>query len=219
VDKINSDYWMNVKVGDIIQLTDEQTIEYLLEEGVEGITNGADFVVQRIKVITEQDNIAKWILYFVELQEIVWYIVAKIIDDDVDVKVYYQPDDFKTGNRQDMIDNDCWWLYDTPDIIAFEDLDVVDLVFNKNIEQEENITFSAEYIFYGKSREDEEDDFATVIEYEADTECDNPDILVLELCEIQEDEENENINIDFRNSFIMLLQGCNIGINEISVLK
>ena len=215
IDKNTFTYWDNIKVGDIIQLTDKQTIEYLIKEGIKNIENGADFKVVRIKDIAEQKNLIKWKILYIELNNFQWYLIIKEIGGDVQVKIYYQPDDFKNGNRQDIVDSNFRYFFKEPsDVNNFK---VEDLEFTDIIKEDNGTEFKADAIFYGTAIEDGEETFATVIEYRTDRDVENPELLILEFNNINKDEEK--VDVDFTNSFITYLQGCLANVEEISVLK
>jgi hypothetical protein len=224
MEKTSKKYWDSIKVGSIVQLDDQQTLEFLIEKGFEGIEHGADFEVKRIKDISEQDNLAIWRIIYIEFKEILWYLVIKMIDGENQLRIYYQPDDFDCGNREDMINNYSEYLFkhiEDMDNCNLNDLEFADSIMDHEFE------YTSEGVFYGASVEDGKEDFATVVEYATDTECENPYLLVLELCNVetieQYDEDDDvcgsETDIDFNNGFIMLLQGCDVNINDIEVLN
>lgn len=225
--KYTSEYWENIAVGDIIQLTDEQTIEHLLDQGKNDVEHGADFEVKRIKDITEQQGLAKWKFVYIELDEILWFLVIKFLGEDVEIRIYYQPDDFECGTKADLVNSDFQWLFEEPK--DTDNYNPADLDFTQEIEQDDGSVFTTEAIMFGESKEDGDTDFATIIEYSTEAECDNPNILILELCSTSKEtdvEETElgtitetDVEIDSDNGFVMLLYGCPAKISEVELLK
>jgi len=63
-------YWTSVKVGDLVQLKDEQTISDLMERGMENIIHGADFSVVRDRRITSMDKKIKWLIFDITILDI-----------------------------------------------------------------------------------------------------------------------------------------------------
>ena len=51
VEKDKLEYWQSAKIDDLIQLKDEQTISFLMGEGCDDLTHGADFTIKRKRKI------------------------------------------------------------------------------------------------------------------------------------------------------------------------
>ena len=183
-DKNEISYWENIQINDLIQLSDEQTIEYLMGEGVEHIEHGADFTVTRKRVITAQDGPTKWFIYNICLADFVWFVVVKAAGVDFDVKIYFLPGGFEEGNRDDIIDNDFAWLFEEP-----EDTDNYEsskLAFTSEFEEDDDTIFKVEEVVYGECKEGSEKSFATVVEYLTSSDIENPEMMVLELNNVAE---------------------------------
>ncbi len=226
-------YWENANIGDLIQLSDEQTISFLMDNGCENLDHGADFEIKRKRVITAQDGPARWLLLDISLKDFLWYVVVKSTGAEVDVKVCYIPDNFTEGNRQDLLDNDLHWIFGEPE--DEENFDVAKLAFSPTIEEEEGVIFSTEGSEYGECSEGSERSFTTITEYLSTSEMDNPEMILLEFNNIEEwsneeesdeddfgdveVEETGGVDIDTESSFIILLQGCMVHLNDIKLLK
>ena len=233
IDKEKLSHWDSVKLKDIIQLKDEQTISYLMEQGHENLTHGADFTIKRKRKISSQDGNAEWLVIDIEFADFLWYLVAKSNGSDFDLYVYYAPDGFVDGDRDDILNNSEWlmeeWLDGT---------DLKDLPFASEIRQDEDIIFKTNGPAYGTCIEDGEKSFATVVEYSTIAEEENPFMLALEFNQIEEWEDREEslaededgdveievsvasgVNINEDSSYIMLLQGCSVTLNDVDVLK
>jgi len=234
-DKNEVSYWENIQLKDLIQLSDEQTIEYLMEKGHKNIEHGADFTVTRKRVITAQQGPSKWFVFDISFANFVWILVVKTVGADFDLKIYYIPDDFVEGNRDDVLDNDFAWLFDEPENL--DDYKSSELSFAKEIEEDDNVLFISDGLIYGECREGAEKSFATVVEYSTTSDLENPNMMILEFNNIEEWSEKEvvevedegyegaevtvtqGVNIDEENSFITLLQGCKVNMNDVSLLK
>jgi len=223
MDRYSIDYWNKIKVGSIIQLDDQQTLEFLLAEGLTVSSNGADFEVVRVKDISLNDDSVQMKIVYLEFKDILWYLVVLNTGGEISLKIYYQPDDFIFGNRKDMLENECFYLFEAP-----EDEDNVipeDLIFSTKIEDEE-IEYKSFYgVMYGTSVEEGKEDFATVVELSTKEDCEDTDLLIIELCNVaienqpEEYEDSEPIvDIDSSNSFIMYLKGCSVEMNDVEIL-
>ena len=233
-DKEELSYWISVKLGDIIQLTDEQTIGYLMEEGYEHLSHGADFTVNRKREITAHEGRTKWLILDIEYGVFTWYLIVKSNGLDFDLYLYYIPEGFVDGDRNDIINNSDWLME------VWEDgMELKDLPFAKEIQQGEGILFKTDGPRYGTFVEDRDKSFATIMEYSCDAEGEkNPLLIALELNNAEGWEESEEslsvddygdikvevtteegVTINEDSSYIILLQGCKIAIGDIDVLR
>jgi hypothetical protein len=232
-DKETLSHWDSVKLDDIIQLKDELTLSYLMDQGHEDLTNGADFTVTRKRKITAQDGNAKWLIIDIGFADFTWYLVVKSDKSDFDLYVYYNADEFEDGDRTDMIEKADWLLEEWTD-----DKELKELEFSPEIKEGEDVIFKTDGAKYGTCLEDSDESFATVVEYATDAEHDNPLMLALEFNQIEpwEDEEESlaeddygdievevsverGVNINEDSSYITLLQGCSVMLNDVDVLR
>ena len=226
MDKYSQAYWNRIRVGSIIQLDDTQTLEFLLEQDKEISSNGADFEVVRIKDISLNDASIKMKLVYIQFDDILWYLIVWDLSGEIKLKIYYQPDYFECGNREDILEKECFYLFEAPD--DEENVIAEDLVLTTNWEEEDAVFGSMHGVTYGTSVESgEEDDFATVVSMTTETECEDTDILILEFCKVEVVEQLDDegyteddpiINIDSTNSWIMFLKGCSVEMNDVEVL-
>jgi len=227
-------HWESAKVDDIIQLKDEQTIGFLMEEGHENLTHGADFTIKRIRKIEAQEGKAEWLILNMEFADFQWYFIAKSNGADFDMFIYYVPDGFEDGDRQDITDKADWLME------VWEDgTELKDVSFAKEIQQGEATLFKTDGAVYGMCREDGDKSFASVVEYSTDDpEEENPLMLAIEFNEleawsereesVEEDEDGDvevevtvesGVNINEDSSYIMLLQGCRVSIGDVDLMK
>ena len=226
MDKYNVQYWDKAKVGSIIQLDDTQTLEYLMEQGKKVSEHGADFEVVRIKKLSLNDDSIKIKIIYIQLEDMVWYLIVKTLGDEAIVKVYYEPDDFECGNREDLLQNDCFYLFEEPE--DAENYLAEDLVFAKEIALDGDDFKSEMGVMYGSSFEDGDEDFATVVELSTKADNENPDSMIIELSnvDVQEqldedgyEEDDPIVDIESSNSYIMFLRGCSVELNDVEILN
>ena len=110
IDKEKLDHWQSAKLEDIIQLKDEQTISYLMEQGHENLTHGADFTIKRKRKIKAMEGKAEWLILDIEFKDFLWHLIVKSNGSDFDLYVYFAPDGFVDGDRNDIIDNADWLM-------------------------------------------------------------------------------------------------------------
>ena len=238
IDKEKLSHWESAKINDIIQLKDEQTISYLMDQGHENLTHGADFTIVRKRKIPAQDGNDVWIVFNIEFEDFQWLFIVKSNGSDFDLFVYYVPDGFVDGDRDDIINNNDWLLEEWEDGVELKDL-----AFAKAIQQDDDVIFETDGPEYGTCVEDGDKSFVTVVEYSTDAEEDNPLMMAIELNQIipWEDRDEESIveeddwgdleevgvettvesgvNINEDSSYITLLQGCSVPSNDVDILK
>ncbi len=234
-DKEKLSHWESVKLEDIIQLKDEQTLSFLMEQGVEHISHGADFTVKRKREITAQEGKTRWFILDIELKDFSWYLIVKSNGSDFDLFIYYVPEGFVDGDRVNIIDNSDWLM----EIWEEDNMKLKDLPFAKEIQQGEGIIFKTTGPQYGICIEDGDKSFSTIVEYSTNTEDEeNPLMMAIEFNQIEEYEDREEsfsedefgdveievevergININEDSSYIMLLQGCSVTRGDIDVLR
>jgi hypothetical protein len=174
-------FWLRLQVGDFVNLSDEQALD-------DSIKEGSTEEIVSIKHITEKDNLAKWVI--AELQgkdrDDALYLVIKIVDREVSIRVFFETDDFNPGDRSDVIEDEDFWLFEEPE--DEDDFEYTDLEYRKEI----HVTVSGNEIIYrqkpqgvlyGESDDPEESEvyMASIIEYDTDSEdCPNPELLIIE---------------------------------------
>jgi hypothetical protein len=233
IDKEKLNHWQSANIDDIIQLKDEQTISYLMDEGHENISHGADFTIKRKRKITAQDGNAEWLILDIEFADFTWYLVVKSDKSDFDLYCYYVADGFEDGDRADMVEKADWLLEEFTD-----GKELKDLSFSPEIMENAEVIFKTDGAKYGTCFEDGDKEFATVVEYATDAEHDNPLMMALEFNQLipweeseesyEEDEDGDveievthasGVHINEDSSYIMLLQGCGVALNDVDILR
>lgn len=111
---------MNIDVDDFVCLTDDQTIEDMMESNIPNATAGLQLRISKILHIREKDGLCDW--YICKLDgnmpddyPDLWLFI-KMVDNERDFRIYWQPDDFQYArNRRDLINDNILWLFKQPD--------------------------------------------------------------------------------------------------------
>lgn len=179
--------WQSLEVGDIITLKDEQTKD-LIEDKADRATEGKDLVIEEIEEINVQGADIKFLVFkFTDMSnhdKAPLTIITKIVGKKMDIRVYFQPDDFEPGDRQEQLDNDRGWLFNEPeDMGDFSpaDLEMIDSLGTPG-EGSEIIPFSKKgETFHAETRlDDNRMSFIQVTEWLAAEECKNPECIAIE---------------------------------------
>jgi hypothetical protein len=216
----------SIKPGDQIWLTDEQSIKDLIEDGADDAMEGLQLEVHQVRHIRESRGLADW--YFAKLTgyKIPLTFMAKIVDQEMDLRIYYQPDDIESGNRQDQIDQGNFWLFTEPedkgDFIPAK-LEMAS-VFDQTIDDVGRVEFSVKGgALHGELRERPipagvpQPQFVSITEYSAGEYYDrieNPELVVLEIGGLDEDGDQL-----VEGGLITVFQGANVDPNDLSLMS
>lgn len=219
INKESAQFWQTVTPDSIITLSDEQTISDSIDRG-EGLAS-RDYKVESIWTITASDNIAKWILFKLDDDDQEIFLVAKIVDSVFNLYVFFQPEEFESGNRKDLIDRGEAWLFmepEDPDDFEFDELEFVNkLILNDQDEEGEEIEIpyklKGQGVIFGSCTHSPAMSgisamMAVMVEYSALKPSHNPEVMILE---IGGSKGNEG-------GLISMLMGCPITLSEIEVL-
>lgn len=124
-DKRDPAYWRAIKPDTTLTLTDEQA----LRESV----SGENYLVKRITKIREKSGICEWLLFELEGQGETFdaWLMAKLVDQEVDLRVLFEDEGFESGDRNDMIEQDNLFLFQAPE--DPDNFTCEDLVYAKSI--------------------------------------------------------------------------------------
>lgn len=209
----------DIKVGDIVTLKDEQTILDLMKSGVDDAANGVDAAITRIRKFKNDELNVHWVLCDLEYsnQSNELFLVAKIAGDSMDIRVFFIPDDFTPGSRNDLLNDDAYWLFQEPkDLENFIPSELkFSEVINQIIDDEEINYKSKNGEIYGEVVEHPggDEEFATIMEWVADIECENPEIICFEIGGL--DEDGDPIP---DGGFVLFFQGASIGVNDLEIM-
>ena len=79
-----------------------------------------DYIIKSIRHIEDEKTGIIWRFFQLESDDNMWMLI-KIVDQNFDLRVYFEPGDFKKGNREDMVTTKRDWMFEEPeDPIDFE---------------------------------------------------------------------------------------------------
>ena len=152
-----------------------------------------------------------WLLF--ETDHDILNVIVKLVDDDVEIKVVFQPDWSAHGSRQDCCDGDCHWLFKQPkDVDNFRpcDLEYADSIA-RQYDDIGLVKFNAKLptTYFTNYRQ-----FKQLREWTADNaEMQNPDLIVFETGGV--DEDGESIEI---GGWVEFYQGTNVTPGDVLLL-
>jgi len=209
-DKTNPKIWeKKITLGKTVFLKDEKTLE-------ENKMQNLECTITQIQRIKETEGRTKWIMLTLDdgdPQGDYIYMLAVISGKTVETFILREPPKFESGNREDMMDGKKWIFARPEDLDNFDPDDpeqVNALNFTTEIPSEEisgtkGITYTQ--IFdesYGECTEDGSDEkmVATVAQYRADEDCDNPELFVVEIGAVAAEEEDGEEGEDDENDLV-----------------
>lgn len=201
--------WRGLRKGSVINLTDEQTLTEMIEDGGPNLADGIDLIVEKT-VFFENDN-CTWIL--VETDHHILNLVVKLVDDNVEIKVVFQPEWSVQGSRQDYCNADCHWLFKEPeDVDNFVpgELEYADSI-TRQYDDVGLVKFEAKHgtVYFTNYSQ-----FKQLREWTADNEdMDNPDLIVFEIGGVTDDGDTIEIG-----GWVELYQGATVTPGDVNLL-
>ena len=212
-------FWRALGRGSVVTLSDAQTREDSIKEGRGD--QPLSFTVQEIRTITETSGLAVWRLFHLtEVKEEVW-LLAKVVGQEVDLRAYFAvpAEQFQPGNRRDMVERNNLWLFQQPadpNHFTYNELEYTTTI-EAPAENGQPVSYrmKPQGTLHGLLRtdppgEEGDNDFTSVVEYQADPlgASENPELLLLEVGNAD--------NAD--GGLITLWQGVALAPGEIDVL-
>jgi hypothetical protein len=190
-----------IQPGDFAVLTDDQTIEDMMESKLPNATDGLSLEVARVLHVREASGLCDWYLCSLKgdlPQDYppLWLLV-KAVDDEFDLRIYWQPDEFRSGRTKgDLIKDELFWFFQQPE--DPDNFKPCDLKFSNWIDQNtEKGTTKFDVKggeLHGECRESPRPDGlkqpqpATVVEYITEqTDVEDTELLLLEVGGLDED--------------------------------
>ena len=101
--------WKSIKPSSTVTLTDSQS----LKKDVAGLV----YSIKQILHIEESGKLCEWLFFRLigDGDEPEKWLMIKIVDDEIDLRVYTENPDFDGRNRQDLIDAQDFWVFQQPD--------------------------------------------------------------------------------------------------------
>jgi hypothetical protein len=187
-DRSDASFWTAIKQGDYVNLNDYQSF-------AEGGTGGIDYRVRDIRRIAIRDRdtdrvLAEYHLHDLEREggAVACFAVVRA-GDDLELRVYFVPDGFMVGSRDDLIDHGHTWFFlppPNPDDFISSQLEYAPFPDVPPIEEEGKST-QREYEMagfghpvYGSYRRGSDEVPVIITEYATNEESLNPLLLILE---------------------------------------
>jgi hypothetical protein len=213
-------FWRNLKPGSTIILTDEQTLQDMIETG-ESISTGRDYHVEEVWRIRESRDVAEWQFFRIRSphdEDATWLLI-KSAGEQLSAGMYFEADGFQSGTRRELLDRNFYWVFNEPrDRSSFQLLDLnyaSHLYFNLELDGEirevefaklGNLEFHG-HVSIDPPQRDMEKMIGTVAEYETMLPVPNPRVLFFEAGLPSQD-----------GGFIRMLQGAGIRLSDLEVL-
>lgn len=216
--KHDAGYWTGIVPGDTVTLNDAQLMEQFMEK-LDDVTKGADFEVERVQRVKENSGICEWVIIQIYSREIDarYWLVALIMDAEILLRVYYQWDDFLAGTRDDHLEEDRFWMFDSPaDPKHFITKDlglakgfIIDLADRKGVEFKERGDGAFVCSLSELPRPSgAEEMFVTIKEYRTEADIDNPLVMMIEIGTLDNPE----------STLLTFMNGCDISSADVEVL-
>ena len=159
-----------VKVGDIINLTDIQTLEDLMDEG-KSISTGLELTVSDVRIVNHSG--VEWQIYSFDEQDLV--VIQKSVPglNSSLWYVYFPAEGFTSGSREEIVENGCNWIFSEPENPNWS---YDDLKYAQSIESGDG-DFIKYVEIYGH-----DNNVYAIVEWECENkECRNPMLIALEV--------------------------------------
>lgn len=230
MDKSSPSFWRSLNPGDQIVLTDAQSIEESMAAG-QGAT-GLHLQIKKVISVKEMNGLCEWILLKTDAED-ERFVLAKIVDEELDLRLYRPAPDFPIGDRVDMLDDGLDFLFEEFD----EDTEPAKMRFTRDLEDPDGVTYVRKRFgeLYGTVSVTPEESgvdnqMATVVEYSTDEDVPDTEALLMEtgvtgniVIEYDEEEDEETtteteVISESRGGLIELFVGTPVRTNEVEVL-
>ncbi len=220
MDKTNPADWQAVKPKSIITISDAQGIQDSMRRGL-GV-RGLDYTVRSMARCEQLEGLSTHVVLTLDDTEQAAFLVAKIVDDLVDLTLYFEPPGLSGGERTDLLDRGMQWLFQAPvNPDSFEPAELryttslmqsvpgasgtpaLELLYALKPQGELQCRYSESPTRAGLAQQM----LATLVEYRCEQPAENPEFLIMEVGEERS-----------RRSFLRFFLGCPIGLSEVDVL-
>ena len=208
-------FWEQVKPGSTALLSDEESLNDNIKNGKGPVPQ--EYVIKSVQTIKEVRDIGKWLAFRLEGAQGELLLIAKIVDEEMALRVYYPAPDFPAGSRKSLVDKDCKWLFAPPE--DENDFALCDLGITAEFAREadgKSVTYVKRDDTYEATLTEEPHRSgseagkeAFITEFGATTKDQNPEALVLEVAS----------PTDRSKSFVSLYIGTNISPKEVQILR
>jgi hypothetical protein len=219
MDKAKPSDWLSIKPGSVITVSDAQAIQDSMRRklGVKGI----DYTVKSVACMDHLDSLSKHIFLALDDPEQSTYLMVKMVDELVDLYLYFDAPGLEGGTRQQLLDRGMLWLFQEPsDPNNFKP---EELRYSLDVRQTVDADGKQENVVYNLKGQGElqcdytltpqpsglsKEMLATIVEYRSQQPVENPEFLILETGERRGN-----------RSFVQFYLGCPIKLSEVDVLE
>lgn len=217
-DASNFNNWRNIKQGQIISLSDENTLKYGIEEGF-GFRDAFDFKVEKVNRLDfDLFTVLMIDINSEELDQNLTILVRKLIGEDkFDISVNFIADESNFPNTRDKlgINSDTQYIFNPPEDQdkLFEQGNFSDLEFTDEIIEDienESILYEKEFsTIFGNTSDDT---FAQMVSYQTDSDVSYDRITIIELGGADIDG-----NVFSEGGLVNVYQGCCVNTQDVKV--
>jgi hypothetical protein len=219
MDKATPADWFIVKPKSVITVSDAQGIQDSMKRG-KGV-RGIDYTVRTVARMDQLEGLSTHLFFTLDDPEQAVNLLVKIVDNAVDLFLYFPVPGLEPGGRRDLLDRGMLWLFQepsdpnnyTPEELRYsmtvrqtveKDGSQVEVIYNEKGQGELQCKYQETPPRSGMKQ----DLLATVVEYRAVKPVENPEFLVLEVGEQQGPQ-----------SYVQFFLGCPIKLSEVDVLS
>lgn len=177
-----------LKPGDVICLTDTQTLTHLMKEKAKDALKGTQMTISRVRKI--KSEFCTWTVCDLSGDEQL-FLIVKRVDDLADIGIYFRDESVPVADRAELITQGHNWLFKPPENQF--NYRPADLSYTEQISYDDgNTIFTSDLgAISGECRERPkppgiDPQFAIVVEYQTPQTIDNPLLFVLELGGVDE---------------------------------
>ncbi len=186
---VNKQFWQNLSVKTQVVLTDAAALEASQAQG-RGM-EGMEYVIEEITHVVEKDSLCEWFFCRMANPDQELFLSAKIIDDEVQLRVYYIPPAVIVGTRKEQIAANNTFLFkeakDWHQYLKLQHASSILWEFDIPGQAQQQVSFAQKggmeltgraYIKPSKATNVL---LATISEYTTDTAISDPDIAIVEI--------------------------------------
>ncbi len=219
MDKSKAADWMAVRPNSVITISDAQGIADSMKRGL-GV-RGIDYTVSRIGRLRQVNNLSTHLLFTLQDEAQVTYLLVKIVDDLIDLGLYFEVDGLAPGTRKELVDRGALWLFQEP--ANPDNFDPAELRYTTTIRQtlpkagggQEEVLYEikpqgelqCDYFETPPRSGMTGDALATIVEYRTAQATENPEFLIVEI-----GDKNGT------SSYVQFFLGCGVKFSEVDVL-
>jgi hypothetical protein len=209
-------FWDSVKPGSTLYLKDSQAMQDLVKLKGDGKVDadvpGLEHTVRSVGKFEQKGGIGVWCWARLKGPEQELFLMAKFVDIEVEFRVYLPQEDFRPGTRKELLESGEDWMFErarkgTPP----SDMDFANAIARGGIDftmKEQGVLYAN--LFNNPAQSGiPQPQFAVIVEYFANGDCDNPEMVAIELGGVGSSQGGE----------VSLYSGCVIREEEIEFTR